>query len=221
MVRALGLGYTAGVHPRDRIAYRTEALKLAGLWREPAWGRGGAEGIETRSNDYLGLGSGGVSRETGFHTRGLLGAGASRVVSGTWQSHEALEAALSEWLGAESTLLFTSGYAANVGALSALVGPGETVISDSLNHASIIDGCRLSRAKTVIIPHGVPEALERVKMLPAASGAPGTRLRFGKFIRQGWVGSEYLVARRVLPDGSRSVLHATIEGLIRSGDAAP
>jgi ABC-type branched-subunit amino acid transport system substrate-binding protein len=61
---------------------------------------------------------------------------------------------------------------------------------------------------------GVKEALEKVKMLPAASGAPGTRLRFGRFIRHGWMGSEFLVARRVLPDGSRSVLHATIEGLI-------
>lgn len=61
---------------------------------------------------------------------------------------------------------------------------------------------------------GVKEALERVKMMPAATGAPGTRLRFGKFIRHGWMGSEFLVARRVLPDGSRSVLHGTIEGLI-------
>ncbi|MGV0770653.1 ABC transporter substrate-binding protein [Mycobacterium syngnathidarum] len=59
---------------------------------------------------------------------------------------------------------------------------------------------------------GVREALERIKMLPAATGAPGTRMRFGKFIRHGWVGSEFLVARRVLPDGSVSVLHATIEG---------
>ena len=64
----------------------------------------------------------------------------------------------------------------------------------------------------------VKEALERIKMLPAASGAPGTRLRFGKFIRHGWMGSEFLVARRVLPDGSRSVLHATIEGLIEPPD---
>lgn len=61
----------------------------------------------------------------------------------------------------------------------------------------------------------VKDALERIKMLPAATGAPGTRLRFGKFIRHGWVGSEFLVARKVLPDGSRTVLHATIEGLIR------
>ncbi|SEQ18815.1 ABC transporter substrate-binding protein [Mycolicibacterium nivoides] len=62
----------------------------------------------------------------------------------------------------------------------------------------------------------VKEALERIKMLPAATGAPGTRLRFGKFIRHGWVGSEFLVARRVLPDGSASVLHATIEGHVNN-----
>jgi ABC-type branched-subunit amino acid transport system substrate-binding protein len=60
---------------------------------------------------------------------------------------------------------------------------------------------------------GVKSALEKIKMLPAASGAPGTRLRFGRFIRSGWVGSEFLVARRVLPDGSGTVLHGTIEGL--------
>lgn len=61
---------------------------------------------------------------------------------------------------------------------------------------------------------GVKDALERIKMLPAASGAPGTRIRFGRYIRQGWVGSEYLVARRVLDDGSATVLHGTIEGLL-------
>jgi ABC-type branched-subunit amino acid transport system substrate-binding protein len=68
---------------------------------------------------------------------------------------------------------------------------------------------------------GVKEALERIKMLPAASGAPGTRLRFGRFIRQGWVGSEYLVARRVLDDGSRSVIYGTIEGLVAQEASAP
>jgi branched-chain amino acid transport system substrate-binding protein len=65
---------------------------------------------------------------------------------------------------------------------------------------------------------GVKEALERIKMMPAAVGAPGTRLRFGKYIRQGWVGSEFLVARRVLPDGSRIVMHGTIEGLVKPAD---
>jgi ABC-type branched-subunit amino acid transport system substrate-binding protein len=62
---------------------------------------------------------------------------------------------------------------------------------------------------------GVKEALERVKMMPAACGAPGTRLRFGKYTRQGWMGSEFLVARRVLPDASKIVMHGTIEGLVR------
>jgi len=61
---------------------------------------------------------------------------------------------------------------------------------------------------------GVKEALEKIKMLPAASGAPGTRLRFGKYIRHGWVGAEFLVARRVLPDASNIVMHGTIEGLV-------
>jgi branched-chain amino acid transport system substrate-binding protein len=65
---------------------------------------------------------------------------------------------------------------------------------------------------------GVKEALERIKMMPAAVGAPGTRLRFGKYIRQGWVGSEFLVARRVLPDGSKIVMHGTIEGLVKPAD---
>jgi hypothetical protein len=64
---------------------------------------------------------------------------------------------------------------------------------------------------------GVKDGLEKIKMLPAASGAPGTRLRFGRYIRHGWVGSEFLVARRVLPDGSRSVLHGTINGLVDPG----
>jgi hypothetical protein len=63
---------------------------------------------------------------------------------------------------------------------------------------------------------GAKEALERIKMMPAACGAPGTRIKFGRFMRQGWVGSEYLVARRILPDGSRSVLHATIEGPVEA-----
>jgi ABC-type branched-subunit amino acid transport system substrate-binding protein len=61
---------------------------------------------------------------------------------------------------------------------------------------------------------GVKDALEHIKMVPAASGAPGTYLRFGRFIRQGWVGAEYLVARRALPDASRTVFHGTIAGTV-------
>ncbi|HLM17235.1 MAG TPA: ABC transporter substrate-binding protein [Acidimicrobiia bacterium] len=68
---------------------------------------------------------------------------------------------------------------------------------------------------------GVKDALEHIKMLPAASGAPGTYLRFGRFIRQGWVGAEYLVARRVLPDASATVFHGTISGTVGSAKARP
>lgn len=159
----IGLGYRDEVHPRDRIAYRAEALKRAGLWREPAAGEAvvGDGRIDTRSNDYLGLAARAVSRETAFHADGRLGAGASRLVSGTWPEHLALESDIADWLGTEACLLFSSGYAANVGALSSLVGPGETVISDALNHASIIDGCRLSRAQTVVVPHANTSAVER------------------------------------------------------------
>lgn len=63
---------------------------------------------------------------------------------------------------------------------------------------------------------GVKDALEKIKMMPAASGAPGTRMRFGRYIRQGWMGSEFLVARRVLDDASAIVLHGTIEGLVEA-----
>ena len=71
----------------------------------------------------------------------------------------------------------------------------------------------ISRARP-LTGEGVRDALETIKLLPAASGAPGTRIRFGRFMRQGWVGSEYLVARRVLDDASTTVIHGTIEGLV-------
>jgi len=61
---------------------------------------------------------------------------------------------------------------------------------------------------------GVKEALERVKMLPAASGAPGTRLRFGKYMRHGWMGTEFLLMRRYTDDGAEGVMHATVNGLV-------
>lgn len=150
------------MHPRERIEFRIGALRAAGQWRDPADAeRVGTDAdvrVDARSNDYLGLAQA-VSRETVGHPR--AGAGASRLITGTHPEHLALEAALADWLDAEGCLLFSSGYAANVGVLSALAGPGETVFSDSLNHASIIDGCRLSRATVVVLPHRNLAALER------------------------------------------------------------
>lgn len=118
----------------------------------------------------LGLGTGAlplptVSRET------HLGAGAARLISGTAMEHVALENALASWLGTEAALLFSSAYAANLGVVSALAAPGDVIFSDALNHASLIDGCRLSRAKVVVVPHRDLPALAQA--LAAAPPAPG------------------------------------------------
>jgi 8-amino-7-oxononanoate synthase len=83
-----------------------------------------------------------------------MGAGASRLVSGEHREHGRLERALADWLGVRSAVLFTSGYAANVGLLPALAdGASDLILSDALNHASIVDGCRLARARTRVFPH--------------------------------------------------------------------
>jgi len=103
-----------------------------------------------------------------------LGAGASRLVCGTLASHPRLEQRLAEFKGTESALVFNSGYQANVGILSALCGRGDTVFSDRLNHASIIDGILLSGARMSRYPHGDMAALE--DMLKSSSAGQGRRL---------------------------------------------
>jgi 8-amino-7-oxononanoate synthase len=98
------------------------------------------------SNDYLGLAD-------ALAPPHPAGAGASRLVSGDRQEHADLETAAAALVGQDAALVFTSGYAANVGVLSALAGPEDTIVSDALNHASIIDGARLSRARVLVVPH--------------------------------------------------------------------
>lgn len=112
------------------------------------------------ANDYLGLAGdprlAAAVSETIAHAG--TGAGSSRLIMGP-QAHEQLEVALGRWLRAPRVQLFNSGYAANVGVLSTLAGRGSCVFSDELNHASIIDGCRLSRANVVVYRHGDLEDL--------------------------------------------------------------
>ncbi len=86
-------------------------------------------------------------------------AGGSRLISGNLPVHELLEQELAEHLGTEAALVFPTGYMANVGLIPSLVGPGDVVVSDALNHASIVDGCRLSRATVKVFPHGDVDAL--------------------------------------------------------------
>jgi len=113
------------------------------------------------SNNYLGLADHpkvrGASAEAAM--RWGAGAGASRLISGNMQPHRQLEQRLAEFKGYEAALLFGSGYLANIGTIAALTGRGEVVFSDELNHASIVDGCRLSRAETFVYRHGDVEHL--------------------------------------------------------------
>jgi glycine C-acetyltransferase len=88
-------------------------------------------------------------------------AGGSRLITGNLEIHEALEAELAAFLGTETALVFNTGYMANLGVIPALARPGDVVLSDALNHASIIDGCRLSRAEVRVFPHGDANALEQ------------------------------------------------------------
>jgi len=114
------------------------------------------------SNNYLGLADHPRVREAAADAamRWGVGAGASRLVSGTMTIHGRLEERLAAFKGSESCLLFGSGYLANLGIIGALAGEGDTVFSDELNHASIIDGCRLSRAQVVVYRHRDLEHLE-------------------------------------------------------------
>jgi glycine C-acetyltransferase/8-amino-7-oxononanoate synthase len=113
------------------------------------------------SNNYLGYADHPRVRQAAADAavRWGVGAGASRLVSGNMTVHRRLEERLAEFEGAERCLLFGSGYLANVGVVSALAREGEVVFSDELNHASIVDGCRLSRAETFVYRHGDLEHL--------------------------------------------------------------
>jgi 8-amino-7-oxononanoate synthase len=111
------------------------------------------------SNDYLGLAAHPALATAAAvaAARDGFGASASRLVSGDLPAHRQLEAALARFLGRPAALLFPTGYQTNIGVLTALAGPDDVIVSDALNHASIIDGCRLSRARIAVYPHGDSE----------------------------------------------------------------
>src|SRR4029077_9957166 len=107
------------------------------------------------SNNYLGLADHPKVREAAAEAalRWGVGAGASRLVSGTMTIHRRLEERLATFEGSEACVLFGSGYLANLGVIGALAGPRDVVFSDRLNHASIIDGCRMSGASVFVYDH--------------------------------------------------------------------
>jgi len=124
----------------------------------------GREVVLLCSNNYLGLADHPSLKRAAVEAveRYGTGSGASRLVSGTMELHAALEERLARFKGTEAALVFNSGYAANSGIIPALVGRGDVVFSDRLNHASIVDGCLLSRARFVRYPHNDMNALERL-----------------------------------------------------------
>lgn len=115
------------------------------------------------SNNYLGLAGDPRLRDAAIAAiaEAGIGAGASPLISGHMDAHERLERAIAEWQGCEAALVFGSGYHANIGVLAALLRAGDEVFSDELNHASLIDGCRLSRAEIRIYRHLDANDLER------------------------------------------------------------
>jgi 8-amino-7-oxononanoate synthase len=116
------------------------------------------------SNDYLGLSGHPALREAATKAMELygFGSGASRLISGTRALHMELENRIAAFKGTQSALLFNSGYAANTGIIPAVAGEGDVILSDSLNHASIIDGCSLSKASVIIYPHKDVDRVESV-----------------------------------------------------------
>ncbi|WP_422770585.1 8-amino-7-oxononanoate synthase [Plantactinospora sp. WMMC1484] len=128
------------------------------------------EVTDLAGNDYLGLArhpvvtAAAAEALTGYG----LGATGSRLVRGSTDAHHALESCLADWLGAGQALVYSSGYLANLGAVRALVQPRTLLVSDAHNHASLIDGCKLSGAESRVTPHLDVAAVEA-----ALAGAPG------------------------------------------------
>jgi len=143
----------------ERMSAALSGLREADQFRDLA----APVGIPLSSNDYLGLASHAQLKEAvvrALTEDARAASTGSRLLSGHHPRWDRLESEFAEFVGAEAALYFPSGYSANVGLLSAILKPEDTVFSDASNHASLIDGIRLSRANRVIFPHGEIDSLE-------------------------------------------------------------
>ena len=150
----------------------------------------GKDVINLASNNYLGLTTHPRLREAALEAvrKYGVGSGAVRTISGTMTVHMQLEERIARFKHVEACVVFQSGFAANAGAVSAILGPDDHIVSDELNHASIIDGCRLSRAKIHVFPHKDVAAAERA--LAQLDQGPGRQLLIsdGVFSMDGDIG---------------------------------
>lgn len=149
--------------PFDWIDDEARRRADAGLVRRLRPRNAEAEPLDLASNDYLGLTRHPEVTAAAADAARRWGGGAtgSRLVTGSTALHAELERELAAFCGFEAALVLSSGYAANLAALTALTGRGALIASDAGNHASIVDGCRLSRAETGVVPHADPEAFRK------------------------------------------------------------
>ena len=169
---------------RDPLAYLTTeltSLKDQGLYRplrvledeqKPTTTFDHRQVVNLSSNNYLGLTTHPRLRERALEAtrRFGVGTGSVRTIAGTMAIHMELERRLAEFKNTEAVVVFQSGFAANAGTVSAVLGKDDVVVSDELNHASIIDGCRLSRATIKVFPHKDVDAARRVlQALPSVN----------------------------------------------------
>ncbi|GAA2419410.1 8-amino-7-oxononanoate synthase [Actinomadura vinacea] len=155
---------TSGRDPLARLRTAAEQRATAGLRRRlrPRTADHGGL-IDLASNDYLGLSRDPRLIEGAIAAARAWGTGStgSRLVTGTTELHAELDRRLAAFTGSAAGLVFSSGFLANVGAVAGLAGPGDLVVSDQVNHASIVDACRLSRSRVEIVPHRDTAAVER------------------------------------------------------------
>jgi glycine C-acetyltransferase len=184
------LGYLSEQLDAWRKAGTYQRLRVLESACEPVSLYDGREVINLASNNYLGLANHPKLKEAAIEATRKFGAGsgAVRTISGTMSLHMELERRIAEFKKVEACVVFQSGFAANAGTVSGILGPEDHIISDALNHASIIDGCRLSRGKIHVFPHkDTARAEEIVKEL---ADKPGHKLLItdGVFSMDGDIG---------------------------------
>src|SRR3954465_10615221 len=180
----------------------------------------GQRRIMLGSNNYLGLtGDERVMKgaEDALHTYGT-GLTGSRFLNGTIPLHTELEQGIAEWMGTEDALVFTTGHQANVGTLGTILAPGDTVIADSGDHASILDGCLLSRAKLRPFRHGRLDRLEKGLQRAAVGGGGGAVVVDGVFSMEGDVAPLPQIAELCAAHGARLMVdEAHAAGVLGAG----
>ncbi|MEU8871177.1 8-amino-7-oxononanoate synthase [Streptomyces javensis] len=184
--------------PQDRddafawIDAQRERRDRAGLVRRLSPRPADSPLLDLASNDYLGLARHPEVTAAAAAAAHRWGAGStgSRLVTGSTELHTTLERELAEFCGFEAALVFSSGYAANLAAVSALSGRDALVVSDADNHASLIDGCRLSRAEIAVVPHADPDAVGKALDADEADEAHAGEARTGEARRRALVVSD-------------------------------